>query len=73
MIRQSEKYHVGGASNDVCKKEREELKDLLEEEKQKDILRRLPLYSSKITNYRWLCSKCYDEVYYYSNTHKKKE
>ena len=32
-------------NDDVCKNERQELKELLKEEKQRDILRRLPLYS----------------------------
>jgi hypothetical protein len=41
-IRHAEKYNVNS-----CKNEKE-LADLLEEEKKKDILRRLPLYSSKI-------------------------
>jgi hypothetical protein len=44
----------------TCKVEKEELAALLEEDKQKEILRRLPLYSSKITGYRFLCSKCYE-------------
>jgi peptide subunit release factor RF-3 len=44
----------------TCKVEKEELAALLEEDKQKEILRRIPLYSSKITGYRFLRSKCYE-------------
>ena len=28
----------------------------------RDILRRLPLHSSRMTGYRWVCSKCWDET-----------
>jgi hypothetical protein len=65
MIRHAEKYHVGG-----CKKEKEELADLVKEEEKKDILRRLSLYSSKVSDYKWVCSKCFEDIYL-SNRHKK--
>lgn len=64
-IKQIERFHIParGYPNHVAKKEREELANLLKEEEQqkRDIVRRLPLYSSKISGYRFLCSKCYDE------------
>jgi hypothetical protein len=63
MIKQAEKY----SHFDSCKREKEELKELLEQEAKTDILRRLPLYSSKISGYRFLCSNCYDEAYYLSS------
>jgi hypothetical protein len=55
------RHHIGDIDN--CKREREELAYLLKEQEKRDILRRLPLYSSKITGYRWLCSSCYDKAY----------
>jgi two-component SAPR family response regulator len=46
-----------------CNKQiKQELAELLEEAKA-DALRRLPLYSCKITGFRFMCSKCYDRVY----------
>jgi hypothetical protein len=66
MIRRSEKYTRLGS----CKKE---LADLLKEEEKMNILRRLPLYSSKISQYKWYCSKCYDEIYLESTTGKKQK
>jgi hypothetical protein len=40
-----------------------ELAELLEEEAKADALRRLPLYSCRITGWKFVCSKCYDRVY----------
>jgi hypothetical protein len=51
------------SSIDTCKQLKEELADLLTEEAQREKLRSLPLYSSKITGYRFLCSHCYDKKY----------
>ena len=34
-----------------------------EAEAKKAILRRLPLYSAKITGYKWVCSSCWDQIY----------
>jgi ribonuclease D len=67
-IKQIERHHIGGTS---AKKEREELKLLLEEHDKKDILRRIPLYSSSITSYRFYCSECYDKAYLLSTIRKK--
>jgi hypothetical protein len=40
-----------------------ELVELLEEEAKDDKLRSLPLYSCRITGWKFVCSKCYDKVY----------
>ncbi|SRR6266487_5568276 len=59
MIKQSEKVKVRGYS---CKNERQELADLLKEEEKMNVLRKLPFCSSRLTDYKWYCSNCYDEV-----------
>ena len=45
---------------------KQELSDMLEEEAKADALRRLPLYSCRITGFKFVCSKCYDKVYMYA-------
>ena len=40
-----------------------ELAALLEEDAKADRLRCLPLYSCRITGWKFVCSKCYDKVY----------
>ena len=62
VIEQAEKYHIGGING--CKNEKQELKSLLDYERQNELLRRLPLYSNRMTGFRFLCSTCYDKVYY---------
>jgi hypothetical protein len=41
-------------------KEKQELAELLEENRKREITKRIPLYSSKLTGYRFYCSKCYE-------------
>jgi hypothetical protein len=43
-----------------------ELAELLEEDAKADKLRSLPLYSCRITGWKFVCSKCYDKVYLYA-------
>ena len=62
VIEQAEKYHIGCING--CENEKQELKSLLGYERQEELLRRLPLYSSRITGFRFLCSTCYDKIYY---------
>jgi hypothetical protein len=50
-------------SNDGVKKLKAELAELLEEDAKADKLRTLPLYSCRITGFKFVCSKCYDRVY----------
>jgi hypothetical protein len=56
--------------NDTVKEIKEELATLLKAEDTKDKLRRLPLYSSRITGFRYLCSACYDVLYKRRNRKK---
>jgi tRNA-dihydrouridine synthase len=41
---------------------KQELAELLEEEAEAEALRRLPLYSCKITGYRYVCSTCFSKI-----------
>ena len=41
---------------------KQELAELLEEDAKADKLRSLPLYSCKITGWKFVCSKCYDKI-----------
>jgi hypothetical protein len=50
-------------NNDEFIQLKQELADLLEEEAKADALRRLHLYSCRITGFKFVCSKCYDEAY----------
>jgi hypothetical protein len=50
--------------NSDLKQLKQELEDLLAEEAKRDKLRNLPLYSCRITGFKFVCSKCYDKVYY---------
>lgn len=45
---------------------KQELSDLLEQDAKADKLRCLPLYSCRITGWKFVCSKCYDKVYMYT-------
>jgi adenine-specific DNA methylase len=49
--------------NGSIKQLKQELAELLTEEAKADKLRRLRLYSCRITGFRFVCSKCYDKVY----------
>jgi len=48
--------------NDIMES-KQELADLLKEEEKKDLVTRLPLYSSRMTGYKWICSECWDRAY----------
>jgi hypothetical protein len=62
--------HSHGNSNAIAevnlKQLKAELADLLEEEAKVNALRCLPLYSCRITGFKFVCSKCYDKVYTYA-------
>jgi hypothetical protein len=70
-LRSLERYFKGSHRNinskaraDVNIKEVEqELAGLLEAEAKADALRRLPLHSSKISGYKWICGECFERVY----------
>ena len=42
---------------------REELAQLLVEDAKADKLRRLPLYSSRLTNFKFVCGSCFEKQY----------
>jgi hypothetical protein len=50
---------------------KQELAELQKLEAKKDILRRLPLYSAKMTGYKWVCSSCWDQIYRSNYNNKK--
>ena len=50
------------AKDDDVKQLKAELADLLEEDAKVDRLRSLPLYSCRITGFRFVCSKCYNRI-----------
>ena len=50
---------------------KQQLANLLKEEEKNDLLRRLPLYNSRMTGYKWICSECWDQVYWLSRQIKK--
>ena len=50
-----------GKEQDI-KEVKQELDELLQDDAEYDILRSIPLYSSKITKYRFFCSSCFDKV-----------
>ncbi|MFL6411982.1 MAG: hypothetical protein ACJ71K_12185 [Nitrososphaeraceae archaeon] len=49
--------------NNNVKQLKAELAELLEEDAKADKLRSLPLYSCRITGWKFVCSKCYDKAY----------
>jgi hypothetical protein len=61
-IKWMENYYHGANINDL-KALKQELAELLEEDAKYDKLRSLPLYSCRITSWKFVCSKCYDKVY----------
>jgi hypothetical protein len=70
-IKWFENYHYpshGNISNNSnkdnsVKQLKAELAELLEEDAKYGKLRSLPLYSCRITGWKFVCSKCYDGVY----------
>jgi hypothetical protein len=53
-------------SDDTVKQLKVELAELLEDDATYDKLRSLPLYSCKITGWKFVCSTCYDKLYTYT-------
>jgi hypothetical protein len=55
-----------GNNNDdgvFIKQLKQELAELLAEDAKADKLRSLPLYSCRITDFKFVCSKCYERLY----------
>jgi hypothetical protein len=63
QIKWIENHIHGNAKADDLKKIKQELAELLEEDAKADKLRCLPLYSCRITGWKFVCSKCYDKMY----------
>jgi hypothetical protein len=57
---------------DSAKRLKEEIAQLEAEESKRDKLRSLPLYSCKITSWKFVCSKCYDDLYQISQQEQRK-
>jgi hypothetical protein len=53
----------GSKNDEFLEQLKAELAELLEEEAKADKLRNLPLYSSKITGFKFVCGTCYDKAY----------
>jgi hypothetical protein len=62
-IKWLENYSRGNNRSDDVKQLKQELADLLEEDAKADKLRSLPLYSCRITGWKFVCLKCYEKVY----------
>ena len=61
-IRNNHYHNNNNDYNDIMESKRE-LADLLKEEEKNDLVTRLPLYSSRMTGYKWICSECWDKSY----------
>src|ERR671919_210883 len=56
-------YHINNNDYNDIMESKQELADLLKEEDKNDLVTRLPLYSSRMTGYKWICSECWDKAY----------
>ena len=68
-IRKNHYYNNNNDYNDIMES-KQELADLLKEEEKNDLVTRLPLYSSRMTGYKWICSECWDKSYRSLHLHK---
>ena len=57
-----DRCHYTSTAYNSIKTLEQELTVLLKKEQKRDILRRFPLHSSRMTGYKWVCSKCWDEI-----------
>jgi hypothetical protein len=60
----------GNGSSGIVVQLKQEVAELLSEEAKRDKLRSLPLYSCRITGWKFVCSACYDKVYLYYTSHR---
>jgi hypothetical protein len=71
-IRWMENYYHGNRSNaNDLKLLKAELAELLEEDAKTNLLRCLPLYSCRITGWKFVCSRCYDKVYLHTSVKRQ--
>ena len=66
QIKWIEDHSHGNNANANIKELKAELTELLEEEAKADTLRCLPLYSCRITGFKFVCSRYYDKAYTYA-------
>jgi hypothetical protein len=63
-LKHSTRYSRSDTSRDALIRVAEtELNELLEEDNKADKLRRLPLYSTRLTNFKFYCGKCFENAY----------
>jgi hypothetical protein len=62
MLSRSNNSNNNNNNNDL-KRLKQELAALLAQDAKADKLRSLPLYSCRITGWKFVCSKCYDKAY----------
>jgi len=76
QIRQDEirnsHYHINNNNYNDIMGSKQELADVLKEDKN-DLVTRLPLYSSRMTGYKWICSECWDKAYRSLHHHHHRE
>src|SRR5689334_19222971 len=77
QIRQDEirnsHYHINNNNYNDIMGSKQELADVLKEEDKNDLVTRLPLYSSRMTGYKWICSECWDKAYRSLHHHHHRE
>jgi hypothetical protein len=56
----------------MIQQDEQELQLMLEAQRKTELLLSLPLYSNKMTSWKWVCGKCYDETYYSTYITRKK-
>jgi DNA-directed RNA polymerase subunit RPC12/RpoP len=56
-------YHINNNDYNDIMGSKQELADLLKKEDKNEFVTRLPLYSSRMTGYKWICSECWDKAY----------
>src|SRR5215212_2798667 len=61
-IRNNHYHNNNNNNNSNIMRLKQELADLLKEEEKNDLITRLPLYSSRMTDYKWICSQCWDQA-----------
>jgi adenine-specific DNA methylase len=66
-------YSHGNIRSDDVKRLKQEVAELLAEDAKADKLRRLPLYSCKITGFRFVCCRCYDTAYQLVQEERRKK
>jgi len=69
---QNYSYGNNTSRDDDLKALKQEVAELLEEDHKYDILRSLPLYSTKITGYKYVCGDYFSKRYEYALTRQRR-